>query len=64
MCRNKEVDIKRFAPCGDSYITNSKRQRFYAALAAFYGRFGGEAATQRVVEAGGRFPGPLEQYFV
>lgn len=29
----------------------------YPALAAFYGRFGGEAATQRVVEAGGRFPG-------
>ena len=36
----------------------------FPALTAFYERFGGEAATKRVVDSGGRFPGPLKQYFV
>ena len=36
----------------------------FPALTAFYERFGGEEATKRVVVSGGRFPGPLKQYFV
>ena len=48
MCRNKAVDIKRFAPCGDSSRTNGKRQRFDAALAAFYAaREDGDVAEAR-----------------
>ena len=44
------------------------RTRLLQALTAFYERFGGEEATKRVVDSGGRFPpkfpGPLKQYFV
>ena len=36
----------------------------FLALTAFYERFGKEEATKRVVDSGGRFPGPLKQYFV
>ena len=34
-CKNKSVDITRFAPNGDSHVTKGKRQRFDAAMAAF-----------------------------
>jgi len=36
----------------------------YPALAAFYGRFGALKETKSVVESGGAFPGPFEQYFI
>lgn len=58
MYRNKKVDIARFAPYGDSHNTNSKHQRFHAALAAFYAaREGGDEAEaeareqRKIVEA-------------
>ena len=54
--KNKEVDIARFAPYGDSSRTNGKRQRFDAALAAFYAaREDGDVVEERkqrtIVEA-------------
>jgi len=36
----------------------------YPALAAFYSRFGALKETRSVVESGGAFPGPFEQYFI
>ena len=47
-CKNQKVDIGRFAPNGDSHITNGKRQDFDAAVAAFAvaWRAGDEAEMQ------------------
>ena len=54
--RNQEVDIARFAPYGDAGQTNDKRQRFDAAIPAFYAaREDGDEAEARkqrtIVEA-------------
>ena len=47
-CKNQEVDIARFAPCGDYSRTNAKHQRFHAALAAFHAaRNNGDEAEAR-----------------